>query len=196
MENSLPSINKKKIGNNQSNKLNLKIQKFSCSKVKQLKKFLVRGVNVKSKTSFNARAMQKGGNKCRVNQSVLHILTPYCLCLLSREVNKLKSHKLYFCKDVSHCVLNGKQSCLKTKTKAIWCCIQLKVVHFSKGKNNSSVATPDIFCQKVRFNQVLLKLKQLLLKYLDIERFIWDSCVVCKNMLVFREIKRSEWKIF
>ena len=82
--------------------------------------------------------------KSPIGQSEQPILTPYCLCSLSREVNKLKSRMFQRNVHIVSELLRGdfhKQSCSKKLKRMRYdAAFKLEVINFAKGMNNSSAA--------------------------------------------------------
>ena len=82
--------------------------------------------------------------KSPIGQSEQPILTPYGLCSLSREVNKLKSRMFQRNVHIVSELLRGdfhKQSCSKKLKRMRYdAAFKLEVINFAKGMNNSSAA--------------------------------------------------------
>ena len=88
--------------------------------------------------------MQKCGENSPIVQSEQPILTPYCLCSLSREVNKLKSRMFQRNVHTVSELLRERFSQTivfkKLKRMRYDAAFKLKVINFAKGMNNSSAA--------------------------------------------------------
>ena len=82
--------------------------------------------------------------KSPIGQSEQPILTPYCLCSLSREVNKLKSQMFQRNVHIVSELLREQSSQTivfkKLKRMRYDAAFKLKVINFTKGMNNSSAA--------------------------------------------------------